>query len=272
VRAPAGAAEHGRGGGGGAALLLPRLGVPRRRPHLADPVPAQGGPAAAARGPRLPGPRGVRAGVRVSRGPVEGGWGGAARTAGIRLRAAQDHDLLPHRQLPLLVPAREPAGHEPPVPAPGRRRPDPPRAARLRDRPRLGAGAVPVHPHRRQEVGRCRPAHHPGPLGAARHHDPDRLPVSDPVAVGRGRAAGVLAVGGVRARGCRAAHQPYVRPAHDRQAARPRRPQPGLAVDPPVHRAGIRRGPDGGRGRAAGLGRAGPRLQPGGVPADPRRP
>ncbi len=52
----------------------------------------------------------------------------------------------------------------------------------------------------------------------------------------------------------------------------PRRPQAGLALHPAVHRAGVRRGPDGGRGRAAGLGRAGPGLQPGGVPADPRRP
>ena len=53
VRAPAGAAEHGRGGGRHAPLLLSRLGVPRRRPHLADPVPVEGGRPATARRARL---------------------------------------------------------------------------------------------------------------------------------------------------------------------------------------------------------------------------
>ena len=47
---------------------------------------------------------------------------------------------------------------------------------------------------------------------------------------------------------------------------------PGLAVHPALHRAGVRRGPDGGRGRAARLGRAGRGLEPRGLPADPRRP
>ena len=65
VRPPPGAAEHGRRGGRHAALLLSRLGLSRERPHLADTVPAQGGRPAAARGPRLPGPRGLRPGVRL---------------------------------------------------------------------------------------------------------------------------------------------------------------------------------------------------------------
>jgi nitrite reductase/ring-hydroxylating ferredoxin subunit len=60
-------------------------------------------------------------------------------------------------------------------------------------------------------------------------------------------------------------------PAHDREAADPGGSPPGLAVHQAVHRARVRRGPDGGRGRAARLGRAGRGLEPRGLPADPRR-
>jgi phenylpropionate dioxygenase-like ring-hydroxylating dioxygenase large terminal subunit len=90
--------------------------------------------------------------------------------------------------------------------------------------------------------------------------------------VGERRPSRVLALGGLRTRGRRAAHQPRLRPAHDRETAGPRGPQPGLAVHQAVHRARVRRGPDGGRGRAARLGRAGRGLEPRGLPADPRRP
>jgi nitrite reductase/ring-hydroxylating ferredoxin subunit len=86
------------------------------------------------------------------------------------------------------------------------------------------------------------------------------------------RICGVFPVGGLRARGRRAAYQPCLRPAHDRQAAGPRGVAPGLAVHPPLHRAGVRRGPDGRRGRATGLGRARPGPQPRGLPPDPRPP
>jgi hypothetical protein len=134
VRPPPGAAEHGRGGRRGAALLLPRLVLPRRRPPQPDPLPAQGRPPAAARGTRLPGPRGLRPGIRLPRRPEAGRRRAAAPAAGVRLRPAQDHDVLPHRRLPLLVHAREPAGHEPPAGA-GNRRMSSPSAPATRTRP-----------------------------------------------------------------------------------------------------------------------------------------
>ena len=125
VRPPPGAAEHGHGGRGRVALLLPRLGLSRQRPHLADPVPAQGRRATAARGARLPGPRSLRLRIRLPRRPGPGCHHATAPAARVRFGPAPDHDVLAHRGLPLLVPAREPAGHEPPVPAPRRRRPYP---------------------------------------------------------------------------------------------------------------------------------------------------
>jgi hypothetical protein len=47
---------------------------------------------------------------------------------------------------------------------------------------------------------------------------------------------------------------------------------PCLAAHPAPHRAGVRRGPDAGRGRATGLERARRGLEPRGLPADPRCP
>ena len=207
VRPPPGAAEHGRGGGRRAALLLSRLGLPRERPHLADPVPAQGRHPAAAGRARLPGARGLRPGVRLPRRPGEGGHGRLSRAAGVRLRPAQDDDVLAHRPVPLLVHAREPAGHEPPVPAPGHPGQDPAQAARLRQRPPVGGGPVPVHPRRREEEPRRQPARRRGHRRrqvARRHHHQDRIPVPDPPAgPGERGASGVLPLGGLRARGCR---------------------------------------------------------------------
>ena len=91
--------------------------------------------------------------------------------------------------------------------------------------PAVGGGPVPVHPRRREEEPRRQPARRRGHRRqqvARRHHHQDRVPVPDPPAgPGERRASGVLPLGGLRARGCRAAHQPRVRPAHDREAADP---------------------------------------------------
>jgi hypothetical protein len=125
---PPGAAEPGRHGGRGSPLLLPRVGLPRERPHLADPVSAQGSRPAAARCSFLSGPRSVRPGVRLSWRRGAGGHDATSRAAGVRFRRAHDHDVLPCGSLPLLVHARESPRHEPPVPAPGHRRQDQARA------------------------------------------------------------------------------------------------------------------------------------------------
>ena len=276
MRPPPGTAEHGRRGRRRAPLLLSRLGLPRERPHLADTVPAQGGRPAAARGPCLPGPRGLRPGVRLPGRPAGGGHDRATRVAGVRFRQAHDHDVLPHRSLPLLVHAREPPRHEPPVPAPRHPRQDPAQAPRLRHRPAIGAGPVPVHSCQREEGPRRRPARRRGHRRrhiTGCHHHPHRVPLPDPPVGPRGcRTSRVFPLGGLRARGCRAANQSRLRPAHDREAPDPGRPSSRLAVHPALHRARVRRGPDGGRGRAAGLGRARRGLEPRGLPADPRRP
>ena len=199
----------------------------------------------------------------------------AARAARVRLAPAQDDDVLAHRALPLLVHAREPARHEPPVPAPGHPRPDPPQLLGYDSGPQsVEARYLFTHGGGKNNRGASLLAGEGiGGSNARRRHHPHRVPVPDPPAgPGERRPPRVLPLGRLRARGRRAAHQPRLRPAHDREAAGARRAAPRLAAHPAVHRAGVRRGPDGGRGRAAGLGRAGRGPQPRGVPADPRRP
>ncbi len=87
--------------------LLSRVGLSRKRPHLANTVSAQGRRPPAARCPRLSGPRSLWPGIRLPRRCAEGGHDSATGVAGVRFRQAQDHDVLPYRPLPLLVHARE---------------------------------------------------------------------------------------------------------------------------------------------------------------------
>ncbi len=80
-----------------APLLLSRLGLSREWPYFADTVSAQGRRPAAARCPRLPGPRSLWPGLRLSRRSAKGHHDSATRAAGIRFRRAQDHDVFSHR-------------------------------------------------------------------------------------------------------------------------------------------------------------------------------
>ena len=88
---PPGAAEHGRRGGRDAALLLSRLGLSRQRPHLPDPVLAQG----AGRPPR-----GVRASpVREAYGLVFVFPGDPSKADGMPLPELPEFDSERHKTM-----------------------------------------------------------------------------------------------------------------------------------------------------------------------------
>ena len=91
--------------------------------------------------------------------------------------------------------------------------------ARTPSRP---ATCSPTPAGRRTAAPACSPAGRRRHRVARRHHHPHRLPLPDaPAGSGERRAPGVLPVGGLRARGRRAADQSRLRPADDREAAGP---------------------------------------------------
>ena len=143
VRPPAGAAPRGGGEGQLRAVLLPRLDLRPDRPLCRHSVPRpEGHPGLAARRARLSLPRGVRPGVRVSRGPRGARVRPVPRRAHPREPALPDALPRPPGELPLLVHAREPAGHEPPVPAPPLHGAHPDGLPRYPPRRRLGGGRL----------------------------------------------------------------------------------------------------------------------------------